>query len=181
MSANEIYVASVRNQRIFRRCNYFRSLNDKEFRMRFRLTKKQFQEVLQQIEHGIRQRKMICEISPVIQLLVAIRFYATGCFLQVAADFCCISTKSAQRIVHRVSAAIANLFHRYVSLPRTDEEIIQTAKDNFLVSGMIRVIGAIDCVHVRIRSYEGSFGDQINLTKNIFTSSTTSSKKAEMS
>ncbi|XP_066585888.1 putative nuclease HARBI1 [Prorops nasuta] len=155
---------TMRNRLIWQRCNYFELLNDAEFSSRFRVNRLQFQEVLEQIEPAIRQRKMKSEIPPVIQLLVAIRFYATGCFLQVAADFCNISTKSAQIIVHRVSAAIANLFHLYVSLPRTDEDMIQTAKDNFLISGMIRIIGAIDCVHVRIRSYDG--GEDAELWRN---------------
>ncbi|XP_066595385.1 putative nuclease HARBI1 [Prorops nasuta] len=168
MNANGRNVANARNRNIFRRCNYFVLLNDREFQSRFRLTKIQFQEVLQQIEPAIRQRKMKSEIPPVIQLLVAIRFYATGCFLQVAADFCNISTKSAQIIVHRVSAAIANLFHLYVSLPRTDEDMIQTAKDNFLISGMIRIIGAIDCVHVRIRSYGGEDAELWRNRKGFF-------------
>ncbi|XP_066591349.1 putative nuclease HARBI1 [Prorops nasuta] len=144
---------TMRNRLIWQRCNYFELLNDAEFSSRFRVNKLQFQEVLEQIGSIIRQRQTKSEIPPVIQLLVAIRFYATGCFLQVAADFCNICTTSAQKIVHRVSAAIADLFHKYVSLPKTDEEIMETAKHNFLQSGMIRVIGAVDCVHIRIKSY----------------------------
>ncbi|XP_066593366.1 putative nuclease HARBI1 [Prorops nasuta] len=159
---------SARNRMILRRCNYFELLNDRQFQSRFRLTKLQFEEILQKIEPILRQRQRKDEIAPVIQLLVAIRFYATGCFLQVAADFCGISSKSAQLIVHRISPAIADLFNQYISLPKTDEELMRTTKDNFLIAGMIRVIGAIDCVHVRIRSYGGEDAELWRNRKGFF-------------
>ncbi|EZA57623.1 hypothetical protein X777_02175 [Ooceraea biroi] len=48
--------------------------------------------------------------------MVALRFYATGSFFQTIGDFCGVSTSSAQRIVHRVSCAIAAL--------RKDERVL---------------------------------------------------------
>lgn len=56
-------------------------------------------------------------IPPVIQLLVALRFYATGCFLITIADFYGISEASTQRIVHRVLPTIAALRNQFIKLP----------------------------------------------------------------
>jgi len=44
-----------------------------------------------------------------IQLMLALRYYATGSFLITTGDFCGISETSAQKIVYRVSSAIASL------------------------------------------------------------------------
>ncbi|XP_066600054.1 putative nuclease HARBI1 [Prorops nasuta] len=141
---------------VYNRINYLNTLNCREFRLRFRLTKLQFNEVLVQIEDEIVQTDINNAVTPTIQLLVALRFYATGCFLQVVGDFCGISTKTAQRIVHRIFEVIARkLFPLYVKLPRGEAHQVRTMSQNFKISGMPRVIGAIDCVHVRIKSYGG--------------------------
>ncbi|XP_066600980.1 putative nuclease HARBI1 [Prorops nasuta] len=141
----------------YERINYFDKYNNKEFRMRFRLTKFQFHEVLTQIEHKIVQININNNaVIPTIQLLVALRYYATACFLQVVGDFIGMSTGTAQIIVHRVSHAIVNeLFDKYIKIPKREEDILHLMAQNFEISGMIRVIGAIDCVHARIKSYGG--------------------------
>ncbi|XP_066593233.1 putative nuclease HARBI1 [Prorops nasuta] len=144
-----------RRKRVNIRNNGLLYFNDEEFRIRFRLNKVQFKEVLLQIEAKIIQRDRNNAVPPVIQLLAAMRYYATGSFLIMIADFSGISKKMAQIIIHRVSSEIANLFQRYIRLPRTEFGMLKTVKNNFLVSGMIRVIGAIDCVHVRIKSNGG--------------------------
>ncbi|XP_066595507.1 putative nuclease HARBI1 [Prorops nasuta] len=142
-----------RRRVVLRRINYFEIMNNTEFVNRFRLNKKQFLEILGQIEHNISSRVMNIAIPASIKLLTTLRFYATGCYLLVVADFSGISKNSAKTIVHSVSAAICDLCLKYIKLPRTEGEILRTANDNFQLSGMIHVVGAIDCVHIRIRSY----------------------------
>ncbi|XP_066583783.1 putative nuclease HARBI1 [Prorops nasuta] len=163
--------ATGRNPRInYERVNYYETLNEDQFKARFRLTKIQFSEVLSQIENEIVQTNLNKnEIAPNIQLLVALRFYATGCFLQVVADFCGMCTKTAQQIVHRLSLAIAKqLFQKYVRIPRREEDLIKIMSQNFQVSGMIRVVGALDCVHVKIQSYGGEDAELWRNRKGFF-------------
>ncbi|XP_066596923.1 putative nuclease HARBI1 [Prorops nasuta] len=144
-------------RRQYKRNNYFEIYNNEEFCQRFRLTKTQTFEVLAQIEHRIVQvNKNDAAVTPTIQLLVTLRFYATACFLQVVSDFIGMCTTTAQIIVHRVSLAIVSeLFHKYIKLPKREKEMLHVMTENFKISGMIRVIGSIDCVHVRIQSYGG--------------------------
>ncbi|KYN28619.1 Putative nuclease HARBI1, partial [Trachymyrmex cornetzi] len=94
-------------------------------------------------------------ISPVIQLLVPIRFYATGSYLITVADFCGISGSSAQRIVHRVSPIIAALNNEFIKLPMSAEQIRQNQKEFFQTAKFINVIGCMDCTHVRVESCGG--------------------------
>lgn len=92
-------------------------------------------------------------ISPMIQLLVALRFYATGSFFVTVGDFCGISKTSANKIVNRVSPAIASLSEDFIKFPAQPDQIRQAQREFFEISGFIRVIGAIDCKHVRVQSY----------------------------
>lgn len=92
-------------------------------------------------------------IPPIIQLLVALRFYATGSFLITVGDFCGISEMSAQTIVHRISPVIAALRHEFIKLPTTLEEIRHNQREFFDIARFIRVVGCIDCTHVKIQAY----------------------------
>ena len=56
-------------------------------------------------------------MSPLQQLLVTMRFLATGCFQRVCADFMGVSTSSANRIIHRVSHMIASMHKDFISFP----------------------------------------------------------------
>ncbi|XP_066590850.1 putative nuclease HARBI1 [Prorops nasuta] len=140
-----------RRRVVLRRINYFEIMNNTEFVNRFRLNKKQFLEILGQIEHNISSRVMKITIPASIKLLTALRFYATGCYLLVVADFSGISKNSAKQLSIQ-----------------TEGEILRTANDNFQLSGMIRVVGAIDCVHIRIRSYGGEDAELFRNRKGFF-------------
>jgi hypothetical protein len=61
-----------------------------------------------------------------------------------------ISTVS--RIIVRVSRTIADLYNMYISFPTTNEEIVQEQIKFFEVTAFPRVVGAIDCTHVKIQS-----------------------------
>lgn len=86
------------------------------------------------------------------QLLCTLRFYATGCHQITVADFSGISKSTAHRIIHRVSAAIASLRPLYVKFPETPEEIRRTQMDFFNIASFLRVLGAIDCTHIKVNT-----------------------------
>ena len=68
-------------RRLRDRANFLIELNDEEFRNRFRLTKVSVVEILNKIqpslEYGHRRNR---NVSPLHQLLIALRFYATESF-----------------------------------------------------------------------------------------------------
>lgn len=86
------------------------------------------------------------------QLLCALRFYATGSQLITCGDFIGIHESTACRIVHKVTDAIARLYPEYIRMPVTQEKRRQAAHDFYQISRFPRVIGAIDCTHVRMKS-----------------------------
>lgn len=94
-------------------------------------------------------------ISSINQLLCALRFYATGCFQITAADLSGMSTSTAHRIVHRVSSAIASLRPLYIIFPETPDDTRRSQLDFYNKARFPKVIGAIDCIHVKLGKSPG--------------------------
>lgn len=91
-------------------------------------------------------------VSPMFQLLLALRYYATGNSCLSLADYAGVSHATAGRIIQRVSKAIAGLRQKYIVFPENDSEIRKAMIDNFSVAGFPKVLGMIDCTHIRIKS-----------------------------
>lgn len=143
-----------RPRKIKPRINYIEILDEVDFKNRFRISKNSFMILLERIENQIRQNTDCNDaIPPIIQLLVALRFYATGSYLQIIGDFCGISISSTQRIVYRVSCAIATLRQEFIKLPLLPEEIRQNEEEFYQTAKFIRAIGCMDCTHIKIQSY----------------------------
>jgi len=98
-------------------------------------------------------------LSPLNQLLVTLRFYATGTFQLVIGDTFSISKATVCRIVHRVTRAIASLRPKYVRFPETAEDRRRVMQVFYGKSGLPGIIGAIDCTHVEIQSPGGDDGE----------------------
>ncbi len=91
-------------------------------------------------------------ITPSQKLLVALRFYATGNFLITAGELIGVSEPSACRIIQEVSYAIAMLRPEFIQMPQTNEDRQLASQNFYKIAKMPRVIGAIDCTHIRITS-----------------------------
>ena len=86
------------------------------------------------------------------KLYMALRYLATGSFLLSAADFAGVSVSSASRYVNQVCRAIARLRPRFISFPTTADDCRSVAAHFYTRSRFPRVIGALDCTHVKIQS-----------------------------
>jgi len=92
-------------------------------------------------------------ISPMNQLLLTLRFFATGSHLISAGDFSGVSKTSAHRVVHRVTNAIARLRPRFIKFPTLADEIKTEEIKFFDIARFPRVVGCMDCTHVKIQSF----------------------------
>lgn len=86
------------------------------------------------------------------QLLIALRFYATGSFQLVVGDVFGVDKSTICRTLHRVTVAIAALRVKYVKFPETDVERHETMQAFFKKSKMPGILSAIDCTHIPIQS-----------------------------
>lgn len=102
------------------------------------------------------------------QLLIALRFYALGSMEVSIADFAGVSMASVSRIIFRVSDALARKRPEFVRMPETDQERQQCSASFFSIARFPRVIGAIDCTHVKIQSPGGEHAECYRNRKSWF-------------
>lgn len=100
------------------------------------------------------QRNRISGLSPEIQVLVTINFFANGSYQRQVGNQCelVISEPSVSRCIHRVTNLFnAHLLRRWIKFPMTAAE--RTAVRNKFAQApqpFPGAIGAIDCTHVNI-------------------------------
>ncbi|KAI4470584.1 hypothetical protein MML48_1g14935 [Holotrichia oblita] len=99
-------------------------------------------------------------------LLLTLRFYATGSFLNVVGDLNGVHKATAS--VRKVSDAIASLSGEYIRFPRTNEEIQEVMGAFYVIASFPRVIGTIDCTHVKIQSPGGDNAEAYRNRKGYF-------------
>ena len=81
------------------------------------------------------------------QVLIALRFYATGTFERVVGDLFGVSVFAACTVINKVSRAIAKQKGHFLSFP---DNLTDTKRKFYDVTHFPGVIGAIDCTHIRI-------------------------------
>ncbi|XP_047523577.1 putative nuclease HARBI1 [Pieris napi] len=160
-------ITTPRRNPVFQnRTNYMETLDETDFRTRFRLTKGAVMFVYSMIEETISaptERNHV--IMPITRLLLTLRYYATGSFLTVVGDFSGVSKASASRIVTLISQAIAQLRPEFIKFPTDTQEIQQ---EFYNIAKFPRLIGAIDCTHVPIKSPGGDNAEEWRDRKSQF-------------
>lgn len=86
------------------------------------------------------------------KLLLTLRFYALGTMLISVGDFAGVSKATACCIVRHVSRAIASMGRANITMPSTPEDIHKVQLGFYQKARFPRVIGALDCTHIRIQS-----------------------------
>lgn len=96
-----------------------------------------------QLQHPTKRSD---SLTPMNQLLIGLRFYATGSFQLVIGDTFAVNNATVCRTLKRVTHAIAGLRGKYVRLPETVEER-RTNMQLFSRSQLPGLIGAVDGTH----------------------------------
>ncbi|XP_018374641.1 PREDICTED: putative nuclease HARBI1 [Trachymyrmex cornetzi] len=141
------------------RANYFEKYDDLNFFRRLRLRKQSVMRpnrpinILEQIQDRLEYtRYRNNPVTPMQQLLIALRLYSTNGFLITMGDYGGMDKSTVSRIMVRVSEAIASLANIYIKLPQTQEDILRTQRNFFNIAAFPKVIGVIDCTHIKIQS-----------------------------
>ncbi|CAF1040674.1 unnamed protein product [Didymodactylos carnosus] len=139
-------------ERVFRgRQNPLGTMTDDMVLARYRFPKTAIINLLTLIEPQIvRATQRTQPIPPVIQLLTALRFYATGLF--VDGDIHGISKASVSRLMKAISAILANMATQTITFPSTANELDEIKQGFYETSRFQRVIGVIDCTYVQIKT-----------------------------
>lgn len=72
------------------------------------------------------------------------------------------------RIIKRISLQIAQLRPQYIQFPNNTVQLQQIQARFYKLNGFPRVIGAIDCTHIRIQSPKNDIGEKFRNRKGYF-------------
>lgn len=136
--------------RVFRdRLNPLDLYDDYDFKIRFRFTKQNVNEILTLISNDLQMDSRGYSVPPHLQLLLTLRFFATGAFHRLLGDTFHVSAPCACCIISKVSKSIAKLKSLFVYMPKESE--VNEVKERFhRMARFEGVIGAVDGTHIRI-------------------------------
>ncbi|KAJ8930471.1 hypothetical protein NQ314_016698 [Rhamnusium bicolor] len=157
----------VRNFRV--RNDPFVEYSEGEFRDRFWFTKNTVNYLVQLITDDIRPTThRNRSLSVAEQLLLTLRFYATGSFQILIGDDLNVHKSTVCRVLRRVTYALARLAPQFIKLPDTDEEIRQVKNEFYAIRRVPNVIGCIDGSHIPIQSPGGDNAEIYRNRKSYF-------------
>ncbi|CAH2097209.1 unnamed protein product [Euphydryas editha] len=138
------------------RPDFFQTLNDNHFKDRFQFSKESVRCIFRKVQRSILTARIKWSdcISHMLQL-IALRLFATGSFQAVIGDTANVSKATVCRVIERVTTAIALLRPQYVYMP-TPQQRPSVASRFHDIAGFPRIIGAVDCTHVKINSPGGN-------------------------
>lgn len=138
------------------RPDVFETLNDAEFRYRFRFTKETVINILEMIEEEIAPRGSGNKANSAMnKLLMTLAFYASGSFQILYGDLFRVHRTTAGRLAREVTKALIRHRPQIIKMPSTPEEIRKSMTDFYKFihpHGIPGVIGLLDCTHVKIIS-----------------------------
>ncbi|CAN7945794.1 unnamed protein product, partial [Ixodes hexagonus] len=142
--------------------------NDGQFLARYRFTKNTVREVLAMLPLQASSDNRGLPLTPMLQLLVTLRFYGAGTFQVVTGDLVHVSQPTVCRAVGIVTRLIArHLFQQLVCFP--DASQFGTVMCEFYeLARFPGVTGCIDCTHVRIKSPGGADPEVFRNRKGVF-------------
>ena len=158
---------NLQRERIFRdRTNPLEIYDDVELHAKFRFRRIHILSILDDfrdaIEYPVTRQG---SLSALLQVLIALRFFATGCFQNLAGEMIGVDKSTASRAIHRVTDAMVNLMHRWVVMPTQHQADRQKVK--FMrIAGFPNVIGCIDGTHIRIQAPSTNEHEYVN-RKNV--------------
>ena len=144
--------------------NLLDGLFEAEVKSRYRFSRDSIQYITDTLAPDLeRPTERNHALKPKEQVLVALRFFASGSFLELVGDTVGgIPKCTVSRIVSRVSTALARKENQFIRWPSTASER-QEIKQGFLEKGGFPgVIGCIDGTHVRIQGPSAHESDFVN-------------------
>ncbi|XP_050726940.1 putative nuclease HARBI1 [Eriocheir sinensis] len=143
---------SLRRERVFRdRLNPL-DISDDLLLTHYRLPRHEILQLCEEIGPHIHRPTNRAQAIPVhTQVLVALRFYASGKFQNVVGDAAGISQSSISRVIKGVTEALFNKAIRDIKMPQDQQALMQTKQGFYALHGFPSVIGAIDCTHIPIK------------------------------
>ncbi|XP_062608924.1 putative nuclease HARBI1 [Saccostrea cucullata] len=149
--------------RLFRdRFNPLEMRDDDELYERYRFRRPTIIFIVDLIENYIHHpTRRSLSLPSLIQVLVFLRFVATGAFHQVVGDSIHISKSTAGRCIRRVAAALVRFSGRYIKFP-TGQDAVNVKRNFHAIAGFPGILGCIDGTFIRIQTPKENEQDFVN-------------------
>ena len=128
-------------------------LDDFDIVRKYRLSRPMILNLCNMFQNDLQRPTMRSRsFSVSLQIMVALRFYATGSFQLVNADIHNISRTSVANIIRDVTRCLVRVCRQCVIMP-TDQNALQEIMQNFhTYANFPNVVGAVDGTHIRIKA-----------------------------
>ena len=136
--------------RVFRdRSHPFDKYNDLGLYGKFRFTREVIVDNTGEVADLLQLANRRGALSPILQVLLRLRFYATGSFQYVCGELVGVSQSTASKTFTRVTKALLQTVHNWIVFP--DQAAADAQKVKFgRLRGFPNVFGCIDGTHIRI-------------------------------
>ena len=154
---------NLQQERIFHaRTNPLEIYDDGELHAKFRFRRMHILSIVDEVQDAI-EYAVTCQgsLSVLLQVSIALRFFATGCFHNLAGKMIGVDKSTASRAIH----AMVALMHRWVFMPTQHQADLQKVKC-MRIAGFPNVIGCIDGTHIRIQGPSTNEHEYVN-RKNV--------------
>lgn len=98
-----------------------------------------------------RKPRRSSPLPVVLQIMAALRFFASGTFQMVLGGTLGVSQSSICRVIRDVSNALCRRARLFIKFPRRAVECIRTKQQFFEIAGFPNVLGAVDGTHIAIK------------------------------
>lgn len=161
-----------RKYTIFKRVNPFAQYDEQQFKSRYRSTKAQAIHLYISLDGAhtlepMTQRENF-DIPGLTKLLMALRFYAVGCYSEPLADMFGVSATTVRNAIAEVSYLIClKLKDEYLKMPQAAELFREKARFH-RIAGFPLVIGAVDGTFIKVKSFGGQYSELYQNRKGYF-------------
>ncbi|XP_053382450.1 putative nuclease HARBI1 [Mercenaria mercenaria] len=149
-----IHFVRHRRPRQFRRIDrQLTDLTDEELRQRYRFSADNIDRLVELLGPTLERRTRRNQaLTPRQQILITLRFLATGNFMQVIGDTFGVDISTVSRVVRDVTDVLFGLKDQFIKFPVTDHDRRRIMSGFYAIRGFPSVIGCIDGTHVKIIS-----------------------------
>ena len=139
--------------RVFRdRTNPLDTLNDEEIRSRYRLDRPRILSLCELLTPHLTRPTNRSQALPVsLQVMTALRYFATGTFFSLSGDVHGVTKMSVSRCVHPVAAALCQYRNRFITFPMSEMHQRQVKADFYEIANFPNVLGSIDGTLIPIK------------------------------
>ena len=151
----------IRERRFREHEIFLDDFSDEELWSRYRFGRDSIEFLTEILENDLQRPTRNHALSLTLQILVALRFFVSGSFLQVIGDTFGLTKSSVSRVVRDVSLTLAQKQNEFILWPSPAklQEVKQGFYDKRRFPG---VIGCIDGTHVRIQGPCENENDYVN-------------------